>query len=764
MAAENCKYVGKHIVKKDAKALLAGKPLYTDDIAPENALVVKLKRSPHAFAKIKEIDVSKAYKVPGIELILTYRDVPQTRFTLAGQSFPEPSPYDRLILDQYVRFEGEPVAIVAGIDESACLRALKLIQVEYEVYEPILDLHQALDHPNIIHPEDNYLCMDEFGADPKRNLCATGKHVVGDVDKVLADCDYVVDERYRIKAVNQAMMEPFTAFTSVDAYDRLVVHSSTQIPFHVRRILAQALEISKSQVRVIKPRIGGGFGAKQTAICEMYPAIVTYITKKPAHIIFTREECFMHGSPRHEMEVHVRLGADKEGHFKAIEIHTVSNTGAYGEHGPSTVGLTGTKPMSMYYGFDAHKFSFEVVYTNHLSAGAYRGYGATQGIFAMESAVNELAHKMNMDPSKLREMNMVHQGNKYTYYYGQTNTSCTLDRCVAKVKEMIDWDKKYPCYQVGPNKIRAVGMSMAMQSSGITDCDVGSAQLRLNDDGFYTMLVGCTDMGTGCDTILAQMAADCLSCNLDKIVVHGVDTDLSPYDSGSYASSTTYVTGTAVVKACEQMVDKILSSVSRIFGIEKESLGFDGECVYKTEDGSMVISLPDLVTRLQLGEGEVLTAQASYTSPVSPPPFMAGAAEIEVDLETGKITPIDYAGCVDCGTVINASLAKIQAEGGIVQGLGMALYEDIQYNEKGRLLNRNFMQYKIPTRMDVGQVQVAFEESYEPSGPFGAKSIGEIVINTPGAAIADAVYNATGLRFRTLPITAEAVFLGLQKK
>lgn len=757
-------YVGKAIVKKDAKALLSGKPVYTDDLVPENTLTVKLKRSPHAFAKIKNIDVSKAMLVPGIEIILTYKDVPQKRFTLAGQTFPEPSPYDRLILDQYVRFVGDPVAIVAGKDEACCLKAMKLIKVEYEVLEPILDFKQSKDNKILIHPEDNYVGHEGQGTDQKRNLCASSDSVEGDVEGILAECEYVVDEHYLIKAVSQAMMEPFTAYTSMDIYGRLLIQSATQIPFHVRRIVSHALDISKSQVRVVKPRIGGGFGAKQTAVCEVYPAIVTYLTKKPAHLVFTREECFINGSPRHEMEVHVRLGADKEGKFRAVDLYTLSNTGAYGEHGPTTVALSGTKSLSMYYGFEAHRFAYDVVYTNRLSAGAYRGYGATQGIFALESAVNELAHKMQMDPTKLREKNMVHEGDALTHYYGESATSCNLDRCVEKVKEMIQWDKKYPCYQVAPNKIRAVGMAMAMQGSGISNCDVGSVQLRLNDDGFYTLMIGCSDMGTGCDTILAQMVADSMGCDLDKVVTYGVDTDQSPYDSGSYASSTTYVTGMAVVKACEIMTKKIMNAASEILGIEKADLSFDGERVFAMADETVGISLTDLVTKIQAGTGEVLFAQASHTSPTSPPPFMAGAAEIEVDLETGKITPIDYAACVDCGTVINANLARVQTEGGLVQGLGMTLYEDVKYTKEGNLINRNFMQYKIPSRIDMGQIRVEFEESYEPSGPFGAKSIGEVVINTPAPAIADAVYNATGLSFRTLPITAEKVFLGLQKQ
>ena len=758
------KFVNKGIVKKDAKALLAGKPVYTDDIAPADCLVIKLLRSPHAHALIEEIKIDTALKVPGIEAIFTYKDVPKDRFTEAGQTFPEPSPDDRLILDRRVRFVGDPVAIVAGKDEASVNRAMKMIKVTYQVLEPILDFTKSKDNPIIIHPEDNYVAKDGQGTDPKRNLCASQCRGEGDVDRVLSECDYVVDEVYHTKAVNQAMMEPFCAFATKDIYGRIKIISSTQIPFHVRRIVARGLNISKSNIRVVKPRIGGGFGAKQTAICEIYPAFVTYKTGKPSKIVFTREECFIHGSPRHEMQMSVRIGADKTGKIRAIDLYTLSNTGAFGEHGPTTVDLSGTKSISLYRNLDAFRFKSEVVYTNVLSAGAYRGYGATQGLFAVESAVNELAHKMNMDPSKLREMNIVKEGDRLANYYGQTTNSCALDRCIARVKEMIDWDKKYPYVQVGPHTVRAVGMALSMQSSGINNCDVGSVQIKLNDDGFYTLMIGCSDMGTGCDTILAQMAADGLGCDFDQIIVRGVDTDQSPYDSGSYASSTTYVTGTAVVRACEKMKQRICEEASVLMGLSVGQVEFDGNLIQEKENPDNFMELKDLVTKLEAGNGNIIEVTQSHTSNVSPPPFMAGAAEVEIDLETGKITPIDYAAVVDCGTVINTNLARIQTEGGLVQGIGMALYEDIQYSEKGRLKNRNFITYKVPTRLDMGRVRVDFESSYEPTGPYGAKSIGEVVINTPSPAIADAVYNGTGLRFRTLPITSEQVFMGLHQK
>lgn len=755
------KVVNQGINKLDSMSLVTGKPVYTDDIAPKNCLIVKVLRSPHAYAKILNIKTDIALKVPGIECVLTYKDVPQTRFTNAGQSYPEPSPYDRLILDEYVRYVGDPVAIVAGIDEKSVQKALKLIKVEYEVLKPVLDMEEAIDNNTVIHMEENYSVNFDIGNDVKRNICCSGGFESGNVDEEFEKCDVIVDEVYHTKANNQAMMETFRTYTHFDYNGRLNIVSSTQIPFHVRRIVAKALDIPKSQVRVIKPRIGGGFGAKQTAVSEIFPAIVTMKTGKPAKIIFDRYETFSAGTSRHEMKMRVKIGADKEGNIKAISMYTLSNTGAYGEHGPTTVGLSGHKTMPLYNKANAFKFDFNVVYTNTMAAGAFRGYGATQGIFALESAINELATKLNMDPIALKQKNLLEEGDILTAYHDEPLQSCTLNNCINRGKELIKWDEKYPYKRISDSKVRSVGMAIAMQGSGIAGLDIASVQIKLNDDGFYTLLIGATDMGTGCDTILAQIAAECLDCDMDKIVVNGVDTDQSPYDTGSYASSTTYVTGMAVVKACEKLKDQMLDEASKIMKVEKDTLEFDGQIIYN-EDKS--ITLDRLAQELVVGDGNCLMASESHCSPYSPPPFMAGFVEIELDIETGKLDIIDYFGVVDCGTPINPKLAKIQVEGGIAQGIGMAIYEDITYNESGKMKNNSFMQYKIPSRLDVGNIVVEFETSYEPTGPFGAKSIGELVINTPSPAIANAVFNATGVNIRSLPITSEKILMEMMKK
>ena len=757
------KSVGSPVRKKDAMALVTGKPVFLEDLVPKNYLVVKLLRSPYANARVISADTSVAKKVPGIEAVYTWEDVPKSRFTMAGQTYPEPSPYDRLILDRHVRYVGDPVAIVAGKDEQSVDKALKLIRVKYEVLPAVLDFTTAKDNSILVHPEDDWKALCDVGADNRRNLCASGEDKEGDVEAVLSGCDVVCDETYHTRANQQAMMETFRTACYMDAYGRLNVFSSTQIVFHVRRILSNALGIPKNKIHVFKPRIGGGFGAKQTVVSEVFPAFVTLMTGKPSMIIFTRKESQTASSPRHEMSIRVRIGADKSGKIRAIDVYTLSNTGAYGEHGPTTVGLSGHKSIPLYTGLDAFRFKYDVVYTNVMSAGAYRGYGATQGIFAVESTVNKLAAKLGIDPVEIRMKNMVREGLRRPAYYGETATSCALDRCLERVCQMIGWKEKYPCRDMGNGKVRSVGVAMAMQGSGISGVDVGSASVKLTDGGTYQLSIAAADMGTGCDTILAQMAADCLECDVDDIAVSGADTDTSPYDSGSYASSTTYVTGKAVEKACEKLRAKIVGYASEMLGCDAKDLDFDGKGVRSIKDEKFV-SLEQIANAAMCGSVTALEVTESNSSPVSPPPFMAGAVEIELDKMTGEVKIIDYAAVVDCGTVINPNLARVQTEGGIVQGIGMTLFENIQYDKYGRMLNDSFMQYKIPTRLDMGSLHVEFESSNEPSGPFGAKSIGEIVINTPAPAIVHAIYNACGHWFNTLPVTAEDICLSKYEK
>lgn len=795
---EGLAQVGAPAVKKDAAALLEGKPVFTDDLAPADALVVKILHSPHAFARIRSIDTSRALKVPGVVAVYTHRDVPRRRFTLAGQSYPEASPYDRLILDEVVRYVGDEVAIVAAEDADAADRALRLIRVDYELMEPVLDFTEAIDNPSVIHAEDDYHVNGAWiRNDRMRNIVSSGLSEHGDLDAAFAASDVVLERTYHTLADAQAMMETFRAFTEIDAYGRLTVTSSTQVPFHVRRMVAGALDIPQARVRVVKPRIGGGFGAKQSGCVEIFTAFVTARTGRPSKIVYTREETLTASNSRHEMQMRVRIGARRDGTILALDLHTLSNQGAYGEHGPTTVGLSGHKSLPLYNRVLASRFSFDVVYTNTMPAGAYRGYGATQGLFAVESAVNELADELRMDPCEIRLKNLVREGEVMPQYYDNTLYSCSAATCLTRAMEMIGWEGKELRRDMG-DRVRGLGVALSMQGSAIAGIDIASVDLRLEESGFYTLSIGATDMGTGCDTVLAQFAAEALGCDLDRIVVHGVDTDVSPFDTGSYASASTYLTGMAVVKAAEQLIARLRAEAARLLGADARDVSFEGDVLraYPAgvlgDDGALPpefsaidddveaiarpyrlvrvapeaepvgeISLRELADRLVAGgDGDCLTAHAAASSPTSPPPFMSGIAEVDVDKATGEVTVVDYVSVVDCGTVVNANLARVQAEGGIAQGIGMALTEDVQYDGRGRMRTRSFMTYKVPTRLDIPQVRVEFAPSYEPTGPFGAKSIGEVVINTPSPAIASAVAHATGNYVRTLPITPEKALYG----
>lgn len=765
------KIINQPLPKIDGMGIATGKPVYTEDLLIPNTLVVKVVRSPHAFARIISINKERAEKVEGLACILTHQDVPSVRFTVAGQSYPEPSPYDRLILDEYVRYVGDAVAIVAGHSETAVLHAVKLLKIEYQILEPVLELEEAENHPSLVHPEDNLSVNFDIGMAPDKNVVCSHSVEFGNVEKELAECDVFLEQTYYTQAQSPAMMETYRAHTYLDHNGRLTILSSTQIPFHVRRIVSRALEMPMSRVRVIKPRIGGGFGGKQTASMEVYPALVTMKTGLPAALIYTRKESFTSATTRHPMRIKVKLGADWEGNIKAVEIENLADSGAYGEHAPTVFWVLGEKTLPLYGKAKAARYLGKAVYTNKPPAGALRGYGATQGTFALESAINELASKLNMDPSLLREKNIIRQGDTHPGLCGSKEghpavlESSTLEKCIIRGKELIGWQDNYPRKVISPTKVRGLGMAITMQGSGIAGIDTASAIIKLNDDGFYSLLIGATDMGTGCDTILLQMAAEVLETTPDSVLVHAADTDISPYDTGSYASSTTYVTGNAVVKAAQDLRRKIIKEGASFLNSTIDEVDFEGSLV-RIRGTDTTISLGEIAQRIAGGQVKTeLIGTGTFGGEKSPPPFIAGFAEVEVDIETGKTELIRYVAVVDCGTVINPNLARIQTEGGLVMGIGMAIYEDVFYNKRGRLCTDSFMQYKIPCRKDICKdITVAFEPSYEPSGPFGAKSLGEIVINTPAPAIAHALFNAIGVSIRDLPITPEKVLHNLHSK
>ena len=762
--------ISKSIEKIDGMALAIGKPAFVEDLIYEEALCVKLLRSPYAFAKILEINTEKAKEINGVECILTYKDLPRLHYTIACESYPETSPYDHVLLDSVVRYVGDPVAIIGAKDEKTALKAIELIEVNYEVLDPILDFEKSEDNSIIIHPENDIFVNFDKGLNAKKNISATYKREIGDVEKRLKECDIVIDKTYYTQAQAHAMMETHRAFCYLDQRGRLIFVTSTQSAFHVQRITARALGIPQSKIRVIKPRVGGAFGGKNIALLEPYVGIVTLKTGKSAKLIYTRKECFTATNTRHAMKINVRLGADNSGIIHAIDLQPIIDTGAYGEHAPDVLCVGCNNTLPMYVNPEAVRYIGKSVYTNKVPAGAFRGFGAPQTNFAIESAVNELAHQLNMDPVKLREKNIIRQGQSHAFLAGSTDgkpavvLSSTLGKCIERGKELIGWDEKFPMKQVSKNRVRGVGVALSMHGSGIANIDTAAAEIRLNYSGNYTLLLGAADLGNGSDTILCQMAAEILETTVENINVISADTDTTPYDTGAYASSTTYVTGNAVVKAAKILKEKIIDGAKLLCTNENKNIEFDGEYV-RNADSTWEIPIDKFAAEIVTSFGkQQLSATAMFGGEFSPPPYFAGFAEVEVDLETGKINLINFVAVIDCGTLINPNLARIQAEGGIAQGIGLAMFEDVKYDIKGRLLTDSFMQYKIPCRMDLRNVNVEFIPSYEPTGPFGAKSIGEVVVHTPPAAISDAVYNATGVRIRTLPITPEKLLDGILKK
>lgn len=755
----------------DGKGIMMGRPVFTDDLAPANSLVLKVLRSPHAFAHIKDIDVSEAEAYPGVACILTYKNVPHVPFTRAGQGYPEPSPHDKFVLDEYVRYVGDEVAVVAAETEEIALEALKLIKVDYEVLEPVLDFEKAVDNPSVIHPEDKIHEMFPIGFQPKRNIAASYEMEVGNVEEELKKCDVVVEESFYTQAQAHAMLEPHASNARLDEHNRLVVYSTTQTPFHMRRIISKTLGLPVEKVRVIKPRVGGGFGGKQAFHGEMFVSLVTLRTNRPSKLVYTREEVFGATYTRHPMKITMKIGANKDGVIQAIDCRALSDTGAYGEHALTVFMIVGSKVLPLYNKVKAVRFGGNVVYTNHVPAGAYRGYGAIQGNYALESTIDMLAKKIGIDPISIREINSMKEKETSPIFEimgeGTEGTamimeSCKLPYCIKRGRELMNWDEKYPVKQVGPHKVRSVGCAIAMQGSGIPFLDMGSCSIKLNDGGSYMVTVGATDIGQGSDTIISQIIAEELGTTMDKIIIYSSDTDLTPYDCGAYASSTTYVSGNAAYNAAVKMRERLLKEAAQELKVKPEDVEFDGK-TFTSNDKS--ISLEDLATgRMYNNDTRQIAVTESYHGHVSPPPFMAAFGEFEFDTETYEYKMIKYATVTDCGTTINPMLAKGQVEGGVIQGYGMASTEEVLYSPKGKLLSSTFDMYHVPTVKEVGELVSEFADSYESTGPFGAKSVGEIGIDTPPAVLCNAVYNAFGVRIHSLPITPQKIFEAMKEK
>lgn len=756
--------ISRSHAKIDGRSAAMGKPLYVEDLAPKDALVVKILGSVHPFARIERIDSSKALALEGVVCVLTYEDVPRVPVTFAAEAAPEGSTHDRTVLERIVRYMGEPVAVVAAESEKIALEALSLIEVEYTVFEPNFNMEESIGSTALYESSEVFTHFDN-GSRPEKNIIAAKHERHGqEVHEVLNESEYSVDLISSTQAQAHAMSETHRCFCSPDPRGKLVIYSSCQSVFNTQRIVAESLGIPPYKVRVIKPKVGGAFGGKNTTFFEPIVAAVTLKTGRACTLITTRKECFTITNTRHASKVRVQMGLDAEGSISAIAVDMLINGGAHGEHSFDVLCVGCNNSLPIYRTPRALSFDGRAVYTNTVPAGAFRGFGGPQVQFALEGAVSRLAWDSKRDPSLLRLENCITAGESHPFVSGGVVKSSTLRQLIERGRELIGWEENYPARRVDEDTIRAVGMSIAMHGSGIGGLDRVNATVSLNYDGSVTLFVGSCDLGTGADTVLLQIASQVLELDTEAINLVVSDTELTPYDKGAYASSTTYVTGNAVAAACQKLRTKILDQASVLYSLKSENLELVEGFIKDTGSETESIPLHRLATDLAShGGGTQLSVTSPYRCDVSPPPYVAGFVLLEVDTRTGKIDLKKYVALVDCGTVINPALARIQVEGGCAQCMGWALHEDVIYDAKGNLKSDSMFTYRIPTSMDIPPMEVEFIESYEPTGPFGAKSMGEVVFHTPAAAIREALLHATGIFYPSLPFTPMKVLKGIEE-
>lgn len=763
---EKTQIIGKSEVKVDARKLALGKPVFTDDFRLPGMLFAAMLTSPHAHARIKRIDATRARALPGVRAVLTHQDIPRVKYASGGQSYPQPLPYDQVSLDDKVRFVGDRVAVVAADSLEIANKALELIDVEYEVLPAVVDMEETMqDGAPVIHDE-----ADTEGIyDREHNIVYHIEAKVSDVDKAFAEADHVFEGEYHTQKQQHVHLEPHVCITYFDEDDRLVVRTSTQVPFHTRRIIAPLIGMPVKKIRVIKPRIGGGFGNKQEVLIEDLCAHLTLATRKPVRMEYTREQEFTSSRTRHATTIRYKVGV-KGDRVTATSLYLIGDTGAYATHGLTVNMVGGFKGLTL-YNSPAASFVSDVVYTNTAVAGAFRGYGSMQCEFGIEVLMSEIAEKLGLDVIEFKRKNWIKVGESMylSEQLGEGRTgvkqsleTSAFDQCVEIGAKIMDFKAKKAQYRNQTGRYRrGVGMAVVMHGSSVANLDMASTTLKMNDDGSFNLLMGATDLGTGSDTVLAQIAAEVLHLDLDDIIVYSSDTDFTPFDKGAYASSTTYLTGEAVRKTAESIKKQLLEQAAFMWGIQDPSvLKLGHKTVIAPNGKELSYEKIGLASLHQQNQHQIMATE-SHVSPVSPPPTAAQFVEIVVDTETGHIDVERMLMVVDCGRVINPLTAAGQVEGGMAQGLGFALTEDMLYSREGQPLNPNLKGYKVPRAAEMPVMDVIFVETNEPSGPYGVKSVAEIAIDGVAPAMASAIHNATGVWLRDLPYTKEKILRAL---
>jgi putative selenate reductase molybdopterin-binding subunit len=765
--------VGKPEIKVDALKLAKGNPAFVDDIEMRGLLYAALLTSPHAHARILAIDDSEARTLPGVHAVLHYQNVPRVRYASGGQTYPNPKPHDQVSFDNKVRYVGDRVAAVAAETPEIAQEALKCIKVTYEVLPAVFDENEAMQEgAPVIHDEPDM----EGAYDASRNISHHIHAEVGDLDAGFAQADFVFEQRFYVHQVQQVPIEPHICVGYWDSDERLILRTSTQVPFHVRRMVAPLLGLPVKRIRVIKPRIGGGFGAKQEMLIEDIVGHLVIATGRPVRLELTRAQEFVSSRTRHPQTITYKTGVSKAGKLVAQQMTVIGNTGPYGTHGLTVQTVTGLRGLSS-YNCPNKKFECNVVYTNIPVPGAYRGYGAPQALFALESHMEDIAAQLGMDVIEFKRRNWVNVGDPLDIapYLGEGEAEVTtiptirssgLEQCVLQGMQAINWHRRDdPNWKIDPSRPhirRGIGFAMCMHGTAIPGMDMGGASIKINDDGSFNLLVGATDLGTGSDTVLAQIAAEVLGVPLEDIVIYSSDTDMTPFDTGAYASSTTYISGTAVKRAAEQVADQIRERAALMLGLSEWQNIMLRNRQAVAPDGRSVSLASIALHSLHQHDQRQIMATASYVSPESPPPFAGQFAEVEVDIETGQVTVKKLVMAVDCGVAINPITASGQVEGGMTQALGYGHCEEMAYDANGRMVNPQLGPYKIYRADEMPEMEVILVQTMEPSGPFGAKAIAEIPKDGVAPALRNAIYNATGVQINRIPFTPERVWSALQ--
>jgi len=717
--------------------------------------------------------------------VLTWQDIPRVVYSTAGQSDPIPGPLDTFSLDKKVRFVGDRVAFVAAETAEIAEQALRKIEVEYEPLEAILNSEEAMK-PDAVQIHDEPEFVPFAICNPEKNLAAEIRIDIGDVEKGFAEADRIFEAEYSVPKVQQAHIEPHVCVTYWDEDDRLVIRTSTQVPFHARRMLAPVLKLPVKRIRVIKPRIGGGFGGKQEVLIEDVAAHLTIATGRPVIYEYTREEEFIASRSRHPMKIRMKTGVKRDGTITANEMYALSDTGAYGCHALTVTGNTGHKSMALYVGDGEYRkspnirFYADIVYTNTPPSGAFRGYGVPQGYWPLDRHMEKIARAMGFDPIEFRLKNTIQPGEYHPFSTAWNEGreprpeiihTVGLEQCVQQGKAAIGWDQKFnnedwrSILSSERSSLRkGIGVALVMQGTAIPYLDMGGASIKMNDDASFNLLVGATDLGTGSDTVLAQMAAEVLGVPVDDILCYSSDTDFTPFDKGAYASSTTYISGAAVVKAAQQAAERIKIRAAKLLDsqdpasiklADRQAIAPDGKSIPLTE-----IALDSL----HRNEQEQIMGIGSFVSPSSPPPFAAQFAEVTVDTETGQVKVDKLVMAVDSGVIVNPLTAGGQIEGGMTQALGYAVCEEMRYDKTGSAIERDFDRYHIFRADEMPELETIFVETFEPTHPFGVKAVAEIPMDGVAPAVGNAVLDAVGVDVDDNPITPEKIWKAIKNR